>query len=353
MKVISTPFFSVLLPTKDRSELLADAVRSVLDQDFTSLELIIVDNDDVPGPTAEATRVSDSRLRYFRTGGLPMHSNWAYGLSKAVGRYLIVLEDKMRLAPGALEILHRQLCETPEDVIVFSTPYLDDGGPPRPLRVPPRRIRSDSAIADFARFRPAALEALPKGFNCSTPLALLSDHGLGFVAIAPDYSLAFQLLSVVDDYLYLPTPLAYVPHRSSIIPKYSQGFAWQTKDPGSRRFLSQSGVTEAEIISRVPIKTPWIWINPILYDFFTKYRGSCRVNWADYYALCVYIVVSSRRSAREQLTAIVAAFVREPTGLKIAALLSTALLIGHLTVSYLKRRLVRQLGVSRLSRTRA
>ena len=105
---MSSPFFSILLPTKNRSEIVGGAVESALGQTFPDYELIVSDNDDSPTATAAVlSRYRDPRVRYCRTSGkLPMHENWENAYRQASGEHVLVLEDKMRLVPNALEILH-------------------------------------------------------------------------------------------------------------------------------------------------------------------------------------------------------------------------------------------------------
>jgi glycosyltransferase involved in cell wall biosynthesis len=61
-----TPLVSVILPTYNRASLLGRAIRSVLAQTYTNLELIVVD-DCSPDATRDVVRsFDDPRLRYLR-----------------------------------------------------------------------------------------------------------------------------------------------------------------------------------------------------------------------------------------------------------------------------------------------
>jgi glycosyltransferase involved in cell wall biosynthesis len=93
-KLTQPPFFSVLIPTKNRSHLVGHAVQSVLGQNFDDFEIILVDNDDGDSTQEVIKQFSDPRIRYYRTGGLSMPWNWEYARQKANGLYLTVLEDK-------------------------------------------------------------------------------------------------------------------------------------------------------------------------------------------------------------------------------------------------------------------
>jgi glycosyltransferase involved in cell wall biosynthesis len=121
---MSTPFFSVLLPTKNRAGILPYAVRSLCDQTFGDFEVIVADNDDTTA-TAEMVyaglaRMIDGRFRYLRTGGLWMSDNWEAALALARGQYVYVLEDKAILHPRAFELLHQSIEFYSPRCLVFS-----------------------------------------------------------------------------------------------------------------------------------------------------------------------------------------------------------------------------------------
>ena len=102
------PFFSVLIPTKNRSHLVGQAIESVLFQKYRDFEIIVSDNDDSDILTRTVVKkFDDQKIKYFRTqGNLSMHDNWEFALSKAVGEYVMVLEDKQILYLDALEKIY-------------------------------------------------------------------------------------------------------------------------------------------------------------------------------------------------------------------------------------------------------
>ena len=61
---VATPFFSVIIPTYNRSALVEKAVKSVLSQAFGDLELIVVDDGSTDG-TKESLSATfrDERIR--------------------------------------------------------------------------------------------------------------------------------------------------------------------------------------------------------------------------------------------------------------------------------------------------
>ena len=99
---MSTPLFSVVLPTKGRGFLVGKAVRSVLQQTVTDLEMFLVDNDDGDATRQVAAEFTDRRFRYVRTGGLSMRDNWERGALEARGEFMLLIEDKQMLKSTAL-----------------------------------------------------------------------------------------------------------------------------------------------------------------------------------------------------------------------------------------------------------
>ena len=85
---------SILLPTRDRLELLRRAVESVRRLDDADWEIVVSDNvsrDDVHGFIAG---LADDRVRYVRTPHtLPVAENWTNALDHATGDYVLMLGD--------------------------------------------------------------------------------------------------------------------------------------------------------------------------------------------------------------------------------------------------------------------
>src|SRR5688500_2786357 len=83
------PRFSIVIFTKNRSDLIGFALESVLNQTFPDFEVIIADNDDTDATAKVLSTYQDSRIRYLRTGSLSMIDNWEAGVSLACGEYVL------------------------------------------------------------------------------------------------------------------------------------------------------------------------------------------------------------------------------------------------------------------------
>jgi len=101
---VSQPLVSIVLPTYKRAHLLAQAMRSVLDQTYAHLELIVVD-DNSPDDTASVVRsFDDPRIRYVKNDpNLKLPRALNRGFAMARGNYLTWTSDDNLLAPAAIE----------------------------------------------------------------------------------------------------------------------------------------------------------------------------------------------------------------------------------------------------------
>jgi tetratricopeptide (TPR) repeat protein len=123
---INGPLVSVIMTAYMAEELLAVAVSSILNQTWTNLELIIVD-DCSPDETFSILKElakKDPRIkpiRMKRNGGTYVAKN--EGLSKAKGEYVTFHDSDDWLHPNKIE-LQVNLLENREDIVACSTKYL-------------------------------------------------------------------------------------------------------------------------------------------------------------------------------------------------------------------------------------
>ena len=72
----SKPFFSIVLPTKDRPDLINSFIKCTLNQTFHDFELIICDNSSNELTQQAISQFDDNRIVNLRTGNLKMSENW-------------------------------------------------------------------------------------------------------------------------------------------------------------------------------------------------------------------------------------------------------------------------------------
>ncbi len=328
---VKPPFFSILLPTKNRSEIVAGAISSVLDQTDGDFELIISDNDDSDTATRGAVaEFSDPRIRYFRTSGrLAMHENWENAFDQARGDYVLILEDKQRLVRNALEILRHWFQRHGPLPISYEIRFARTERIPDPEFFPPlQRWSSRDAIELFCRFEQKFFNILPKSLDSCAPRTLLSGikakspTGMLYSYISPDYTSGFMTLAETPEFLYTPQPLVYVPNNWMWQGKYSNGQASFRKTEAYRRFLRDLPVSRDMILRDVPVKTEFLWINSVLYDFhvfYVKPGHTPQVNWARYYGFCIILILMGWKlggDLSDEINLVVRAIQRESMPIK-------------------------------------
>lgn len=299
---MGTPFFSVLLPTRNRSEIVGRAIESVLAQEFTDFELIISDNDESEDATRKVVeRYSDPRIRYFRTSGqLPMHENWENALRQARGRFVTVVEDKLWLTKPALRVLH-DVCERyPQALVTYPVMIAAGDSMEGPMGAPKEEhLLCESLVDEFCRFTPRCWEMFPRALNSCTPRVLLdqirtaSPTGLVFSYVNPDYAHAFQALSRAERVIHIPENLIFVPQSIGAKGKYSNGLAGIRKHELARKFYESLPITLEQLLADMPVKTHWLWINAVLFDFNVFYKRTGHtptIDWVRYHVQCLYII---------------------------------------------------------------
>jgi len=119
---------TVVIPTRNRRALLAEAIGSVQRQTYSNWELIVVDDCSEDDTWAYLASLKDPRIRAIR---LDRHQERSVarnlGLAEAKGEYVLFLDDDDRLLPDALVVLCDGLRGHIEAVAAVGQRILFDG----------------------------------------------------------------------------------------------------------------------------------------------------------------------------------------------------------------------------------
>lgn len=189
--------FSVTIPAY-KDQYLKECIDSVLCQNYTNFELIIV-NDASPYNLDDiVAQYNDSRIRYYKNemgfGGLNVVGNWNKCLEYAQGDFIICMGDDDKLLPNCLEDYAVLIDKYPNlDVYHMRTEMIDEHSNLIDMQVPAPEYESvyeliwniwkgrDQYIGDFL-FRTKALK--DKGGFFNLPYAWSSDKISVFMAAA-------------------------------------------------------------------------------------------------------------------------------------------------------------------------
>ncbi|HXF41557.1 MAG TPA: glycosyltransferase [Blastocatellia bacterium] len=130
------PKVSVCIPTYNTARYLADAIDSVLAQEFTDFELVICDNASTDETPEICRRYTDSRIRYVRFAELTNQAgNFNRCLNEARGEFITLLHADDYFLPGFLADRVNRLDEQSEVGFVFgAVQVVDSEGDPISLK---------------------------------------------------------------------------------------------------------------------------------------------------------------------------------------------------------------------------
>jgi glycosyltransferase involved in cell wall biosynthesis len=273
---METPYFSVVLPTKNRSFLIADAIQSLLGQTFPDWELIIADNDDTDATRKVVEQFTDRRIRYRRTGRLSMPDNWEAGCALAQGEYLTVIEDKQALKSYALEEIHRLTGRERVQSAKWLVDEFDEAeGPPRIHiatgngRITP--IPAEDLLREFTQnLKRQYKTCIPLGYRSCLHrklVARIKSGPLGRLCMpaAPDFTMAYAQLAYSDTVWHIDKALALFT--SSV---HSNGRSFLENGAVFRQYVKEIGGNDV-FFAFVPVKT--LTVQGSIYNDYVNLQG--------------------------------------------------------------------------------
>jgi glycosyltransferase involved in cell wall biosynthesis len=135
---------SIVLPTRNRADLLPAALAACLAQSYADLEVIVVDDGstDATAEVVETARAADPRVRFLRRtrGGLVAALN--AGFREARGRYLTWTSDDNLYDRGAIAEMVAALETHPDAGFVYADQRIIDAGGTvlRDQQLPPEEV---------------------------------------------------------------------------------------------------------------------------------------------------------------------------------------------------------------------
>lgn len=125
----NAPEISIIVPCYNYGHFLADALESLLAQDFKEWECLIIDDGSVDNTkeVAQGFQERDTRFRYIFQMNAGLSAARNTGLENCCGRYIQLLDADDGLAKNKLRIQYQFLEEHPEIPLVFGDAILFSG----------------------------------------------------------------------------------------------------------------------------------------------------------------------------------------------------------------------------------
>lgn len=120
--------FSIIIPSYNRANMITRAIQSVIDQTYTSWELIIVDDGSTDNTRKVVNSFDDIRIKYFLKDHEERSIARNFGIEKAAGTYISFLDDDDYYLPKFLEEFNKKILEENCPVAVFMSEELIQSG---------------------------------------------------------------------------------------------------------------------------------------------------------------------------------------------------------------------------------
>ena len=103
------PFFSFVVPTYNRAHIIHKTIDSALNQTHADFEMVIVDDGSTDNTEEAISKISDSRLVYFKKINEERGAARNYGVLHARGKYIVFLDSDDIVHPEFLEKVKLEL----------------------------------------------------------------------------------------------------------------------------------------------------------------------------------------------------------------------------------------------------
>lgn len=252
---MATPRITVIIPTRERCDVLESSLRTVTTQDYDNLEIIVSDNCSRDDTEGVVRRANDPRIRYVNTGKrLSMSHNWEFALSHVEDGWVSFMGDDDGLLLGGISTIAEIVQATHAKAI--RTEYCTYDWPGMPEHPQGQLIVPSSEGTEKRNSRQwlrrvlegrARYSQLPMiyngGFIHFSVLQRIRDAmGAFFSSVNPDVYTAVAIARLTNDFLFVHTPLAI-----SGTSRHSNGHSAfsvnPTRDPQVyQQFLSEGNI---------------------------------------------------------------------------------------------------------------
>lgn len=213
---------SVVIPVKNNTGTLAATLKTVLDQSYYNIEIVVSNNSRQDGIKDIVERFSDKRIKYICPDELMNFSgDWNFALSGATGDYVTFLGDDDAALPISYEIGMKYLRKNPEyaftwkklnynwsnHIIPEKRNFISGDFNPEILI-----LNAKKSLNKFRKFL-IGYNQLPCIYNSIIPLNIINKvktktkSGKFFGGIIPDVYSSFAISSEIINYYYFNSPI--------------------------------------------------------------------------------------------------------------------------------------------------
>jgi len=244
--------YTVIIPTRERAETLYYTLRTVVEQEYPNLTIIVSDNFSQDNTREVVASFSDPRIRYLNTGKcVSMSENFEFSLNHVKEGFVLFLGDDDGLLPGAIRHVNAIVEKT--NVRAVTSGIAQYVWPNHPdersrnkmswsIRNDVELRHTDEWIRTVLNFRPLYTFDLPGlycGFVHIDVVNSMKKEGVFFRSQTPDAYSAFACALALDTYAFSHRPFAI--HGASGRSNGASYFHRQDKSE-SQRFFQENTI---------------------------------------------------------------------------------------------------------------
>ncbi len=292
--MIRKPFFSIVIPTRNRASLLRYALQTALVQDFDDYEIVVSDNCSQDDTARVVKDYQTSRVRYVRVDHpLSMPDHWEFALGQAQGRFVNYLSDDDALTRDALDRAaaaierHKSKLVVMQSAEYYSPDWFDDSLR-NVLTILPhtgKELECDSSDTLKKVFECGILRKAPRMLNSFCELETMHRFRAQFkrlFLLCPDYSFAASMLTEIPKWIFIDEPL----HIQGVTPLGIGSTGVHNRGEPTQEFLAE--FNDAKLLKRVPLDLQIVTSNIAETLLMCKERLTSRlsdyeIDWSKYF----------------------------------------------------------------------
>jgi len=291
------PFLSLVIPTKNRSDLVEEVVAKLVDQAFDDFEIIIADNSDQAKQSSSLRNFDDPRIKYLRTGSFSMPENWEFSINQANGEYVTIVNDKTLYRKPALSVIAKTLADhKPQFLTWVIGGKQSDNYNFETISI--QNVLNQDVIRHGLACRIDLYQRFaPRGTNSAIRRDLLQSLQVKYGALcrpfSPDYSLSTFVLEGCDSSIHLSEKLACIipgaPSNTEEVKKAKHFY---------EGYYATLGLAEEDFLRHVPSGAALInnlLLNDILESLRTTRASMPGIDEKEYYLMLISDIIISNR----------------------------------------------------------
>lgn len=149
----SRPLVSVIIPTYNRREMVAEAIESVLAQSYPNVEVVVVDDGSTDGTGEYLNEKFGDKIRYIHQDNAEKSAARNNGIRQARGEFVSMLDSDDVLLEGAIEAMVTCFDSRPEADAVYGLKVRERGDGSLPSLKVEKQYPDGAILTHYAKER--------------------------------------------------------------------------------------------------------------------------------------------------------------------------------------------------------